>query len=91
MTKFAFLCRARMVQVGANFKAGNNNPLCPICKIAYDSQNHLLLCPDLNERNIICKEVPQYEEIFKNNFKKKMAVVMKLWENFKKRQKLLSS
>ena len=90
LAKFTFLCRTRMVQVGANFKAGNNFPLCPLCKIQYDSQKHLLDCSKLTEANTICSEVPQYDDLFSKDLKKMLNVTQNLKEKFSRRQKLLS-
>ena len=42
LAKFTFLCRSRMLCVGANYKAGISRPLCPLCNTEYDSQSHLL-------------------------------------------------
>ena len=48
VAKFTFLCRTRMLPVGANFKQGGKtkNPFCPVCKIVteYDYQTHLMWC-----------------------------------------------
>ena len=44
LAKFTFLCRTRMLQVGANFKGKKSNPLCPLCELFYDSQTNLLEC-----------------------------------------------
>ena len=88
MKKFTFLCRSRMLAVGANYKAGNQKPTCPICKIAYDSQCHLLVCEKLLE-NTICDNLPKYEDLFSQNLERKIAVVRILNENFKTREKIL--
>ena len=50
LAKFTFLSRTRMLQVGAHFKGSNPNPVCPLCKSSYDSQNHLLVCPSLYKK-----------------------------------------
>ena len=65
LKKFTFLCRSRMLAVGANFKAGNQKPLCPICKVAYDSQCHLLVCDKLLGNKSICEVIPQYDDLGK--------------------------
>ena len=70
LAKFTFLSRIRMLQVGANFKGSNPNPVCPLCKSSYDSQNHLLVCPSLIENDEICKEMPNYDDIFCQNLTK---------------------
>ena len=79
-----------MVQVGVNFKGGNNFPVCPLCKVKYDCQKHLVDCTQLTEANTICSEVPQYDDLFSKDFTKMLTVVQNLQENFRKRQNLLS-
>jgi hypothetical protein len=88
LAKFAFLCRTRIIPVGANFKAGNLFPRCPLCKVEYDSQKHLLFCPTLSD-NIICQEVLKYGDLFHKIFQKKMIVIRKLHQNLQRRQKLI--
>ena len=90
MAKFTFLCRSRMLAVGANFKEGRKNPFCPVCKIVtvYDSQNHLMLCTKLNVNIVTIQQMPEYDDLFKSTLKKKMYVVKVLRENFQKRTKL---
>ena len=78
-----------MLQVGANFKGTNPNPICPLCKVGYDSQNHLLICPKLCDENSICKETPNYDDLFSENLQKIMVVAKILNQKYKKRIKLL--
>ena len=85
VAKFTFLCRSRMLQVGANFKmGGKKKPTCPVCKIGteYDSQPHLMLCPKLIVNT-------QYDELFGNNLDQKLAVVHLLTRNLEERNKIL--
>ena len=90
LSKFTFLCRSRMLNVGANFKAGNARPICPLCKADYDSQNHLLVCPKLNDKNAISQSIPSYDDLFCENLRKKIAVVRILFEKFQIRKKLIN-
>ena len=78
-----------MIQVGANFKAGNAFPVCPLCKDEYDCQKHLIDFPELAEANAVCKETPKYDNLFRNDVTKMRAIVQILQSKFKKRQKLL--
>ena len=79
-----------MLRVGVNFKGKTTRPLCPICKVEYDSQSHLLACPKLNDNNRVCQDLPYYDYIFIKTFHKQVAVVRKLHQNFKRRQKILN-
>ena len=89
LAKFAFLARTRMIPVGANFKAGNPFPKCPLCKVEYDSQKHLLFCPKLTNENTVCQEIFQYDDLFSKNLEKQIAITSKLHENLKKRKNLM--
>ena len=89
LSKFAFACKTRMVPVGANFKAGNRNPRCPLCKTEYASQSHLLECTMLVSDNTVCKDVIKYDDLFSNNLAKMMTVVRQIYENLKKRQNII--
>ena len=89
LARFAFLCRSRMVEVGANFKQGVKHPICPVCHIGYDSQYHLMLCTRLNENVVTSQDTPKYDDLFKPELNKKMAVVKILKENFQKRKNIL--
>ena len=70
--KFTFSCRSRMVTVGANYKAGNQRPLCPLCKVEYDSQPHLLVCAKLTNKDDICQKIPLYDDLFCENWENKI-------------------
>ena len=89
LAKFTFSCRSRMVTVGANYKAGNQRPLCPLCKVEYDSQPHLLVCAKLTNKNDICQKIPLYDDLFCENLEKKISVVKILQNNFKNRQNII--
>ena len=77
LAKFAFLARTRMIPVGANFKAGNPFPKCPLCKVESDSQKHLLFCPKLTNENAVCQEIFQYDDLFSKNLEKQIAITSK--------------
>ena len=90
LAKFTFLARTRMIPVGANFKAGNPFPKCPLCKVEYDSQKHLLFCPKLTEENTVCQDIFNYDDLFGKNLQKKIVITSKLHENLQKRKKLMN-
>jgi hypothetical protein len=72
LAKFTFLCRSRMLAVGANFKQGEQNPACPLCdKAEYDSQNHLLFCEKLNFNVVNTQSMIHYDDLFKPELEKK--------------------
>ena len=87
LAKFTFLARSRMIDVGANFKEGRTNPLCPLCQES-DTQSHLMSCSKLNVNVVTNQTMPEYSDLFSTSLVKKMAVVKVLRENFRKRKKL---
>ena len=93
VAKFTFLCRSRMVQVGANFKKGKKvNPLCPLCKInsEYDYQPHLMTCTKLNVNTLAKEKIPQYDDLFSKNLEKKLTDVHLLKKKFQERNRILN-
>ena len=89
LAKFAFVCRTRMLRVGANYKGKTTRSLCPMCKVEYDSQSHLLACSKLNDNSPVGQDLPYYDDLFGKNILKQVAVVRKLHQNLKRRQKFL--
>ena len=60
LAKFTFLCRTRMVQVGANFKGGI------ISQCAFSVKTIMMfkiICKKLTEENETCKKVLKYEDL----------------------------
>ena len=88
VAKFAFQCRARMVNVGANYKEGGRIkfPTCPVClnPTEYDSQQHLLVCKSLNINIITNKNSSSYDDLFGKNLENRMLVVNMLRKIIKK-------
>ena len=79
-----------MLAVGANFKQGEQNPSCPLCdKAEYDSQNHLLFCEKLNFNVVNTQSIIHYDDLFKPELEKKLAVAKLLQKNFQKRKRLI--
>ena len=65
VAKFAFQCRSRMINVGANYKEGGKKkfPTCPVCKVTteYDSQQHLMWCKAVNVNIVTGQRTPIYD------------------------------
>ena len=62
--KFLFSARCRMVDVGENYGGHHTDMVCPLCKIERDSQEHLLVCSELDTGNTVVSEISQYGELF---------------------------
>ena len=63
-----------MIAVGANFKQGRINPMCPLCQES-DTQSHLMSCIKLNVNVVTNLTWTEYYDLFSTSLDKKMAVV----------------
>ena len=90
--KFICLARSRMLDLGENFKKGKNNikTLCPVCedREALDSQQHLLVCPQLVQ-NLLLGNAVKYEDLFGIDLEKQVQVANILQLNLEKRKRIL--
>ena len=93
VAKFAFQCRSRMLNVGANYKEGGKKkfPTCPVCKVTteYDSQQHLMWCKAVNVNIVTGNRTPIYDDLFGENLEKKMQIVNFLQRNYLKRNQII--
>ena len=88
MAKFIFVLRCRMLDISANFKNKVSSKWCPVCEDenTEDNQEHLLICPQLVNHQLVLK-IPKYENLFGNNNLKQMEVAAIIYENYTKRKK----
>ena len=88
MTKFIFQAKTRMIDVKCNFKNKfkKEDRKCPFGCDLEDSQEHLLLCPNLQEREI-CEEIIEYDDLFSPIIKKQLTVAMQLEKRLLRRKK----
>ena len=81
-----------MLDLGENFKIGKNNikTLCPVCedREALDSQQHLLVCPQLVQ-NLLVGNAVKYEDLFGIDLEKQVQVANILQLNLEKRKRIL--
>ena len=78
--RFIFQLRSRMVDLKANFRGKHLYWLCPVCKSNEDSQQHLLVCPELNEEDVI--NLPNYDDLFSDNLEDKSNISRILKKRF---------
>ena len=74
--RLLFSFRTRMVKVRNNYKWGSNDLYCPLCDLDMDTQEHLLICPKLNQSPLDIS----YNSIFGNdgsNMKKTFEALKK--------------
>ena len=92
LSKFTFMVRSRMLDLGENYQNKYSDLNCPVCedKSTRDSQSHLMVCPKLNE-NQIAQRAVNYEDIFEDDFEKQIEVARIMDQNFRKRKEILRS
>ena len=88
MTKFIFQARTRMFDVKCNFKnkIKKEDRKSQFGCVSDDSQEHLLVCPNLEERELV-EEISEYEDLFSNDVKKQITVAMQLETRLLRRKK----
>ena len=81
-----FKLRTRTSDVKANYKGKYENLECFACENDEETQKHIIIkCKILNEN---CEQsIPEYEEIYTGNVKKKMIIVKRFLENMKLKEK----
>ena len=93
MSKFIFHARSRMLNVKNNFKNRKYPDMfCPVCcdPESTDSQQHILVCSDLDEADLVSTGSSFcYDYLFSNDVKKQVAVATILEKRFAKRRTLL--
>ena len=90
LAKFLFMARTRMLDIGANFS--NKYGEKATCKLGCDSldtQQHLLECPELNERDLVSNEENyEYDDLFSNKVEKQLKIAGILDGKFRRRKDL---
>ena len=83
--RLLFTLRTRMVDVGCNFK-NKASLLCPLCSVASDDQQHLLLCTKIHSETM--PDV-SYNDIFGTDTCKMKPVLKVLKKSLSIREELL--
>ncbi len=83
--RLLFSFRTRMVDVGCNFK-NKASLLCPLCSVASDDQQHLLLCTKIHNAMV---PVVSYNDIFGTDTYKMKVVLEELKKALSIREELL--
>ena len=87
LNKSIFLIRSRMLEIGENLRRKKKKSECPLCKDknSPDSQAHLLMCPELDEIEILKKKV-EYDDLFYDTLEDKVQVAQIIMRKFKSRK-----
>ena len=65
-----------MIDVKVNFRNKYRDILCPVCKLAEDSQQHVFECAELiKNKNIVIKNDVVYSHIFSEDIEKQIAAL----------------
>ena len=89
--KFIFSLRSRMLDVGVNYPNKSNSKICPVCKDSnsLDSQQHILVCQQLCENEVVGNSPPVYQDLFKENVSKQLHTSRIIELKFRRRKKLM--
>ena len=89
--KFIFSLRSRMLDVGVNYPNKSNSNICPVCKDSnsLDSQQHILVCQQLCENEVVGNSPPVYQDLFKENVSKQLHTSRIIELKFRRRKKLM--
>ena len=92
LKRFIFALRARMIDIGQNYPNKYQTKYCPVCRDekSRDTQEHFLVCIELNNTKQVTQTLPQYEDLFGKDVQKQIAVAKIIFENLKLRNKKLN-
>ena len=85
--KFIFTLRSRMLDVRSNYPGQHTDTLCPLCTDVSDTQEHLLLCSELDTDSTVVVNLPIYEHLFGEDLEAKVSISRMLKEKFTQRQR----
>ena len=103
-SNFVFLARCRMLDMKSYYKGSHQNLNCNLCssdkvpnerdphtKYHEDSQQHLLLCDEMNQNEVVnpIHQGLMYEDLFSVDILKQIQLAIFLKSRFELRKKLL--
>ena len=80
--KLIFQLRCKVTNVKANMKNRYEELVCGACKLAEETQEHILECEKLNEKED--NKMYNYEKINNGTVTDKLDIAKKFYENFKR-------
>ena len=78
-----------MLDVRGNYGNHHDDTQCPVCGDDEDTQQHLLVCEQLCERDEIVSTLPDYNDLFGSNLDDRIRVSRILMSKFEKRKNLM--
>ena len=78
-------------EVKCNYRGKHTDTLCPVCGGAEDTQQHVLVCPGLDQDNEVLHETPKCDDIFTGEVKKQALIVRILKKRYERRISLTKS
>ena len=87
--KFIFSARSRMVDVRTNFPGQHPDIMCPLCEEDSDTQEHLLVCVELETFGVMVRNIPQYIDLFGEDLISKVNISRILKEKYGRRKEKL--
>ena len=85
--RFMFMIRNRMLDVKTNYGGQHTDTLCPLCEEEEDTQQHLLVCKELDSQGTLVEKLPSYEHIFEGSLDEKVYIGRILKLKFSQRNK----
>ena len=92
LKRFIFALGARMIDIGQNYPNKYQTKHCPVCRDekSWDTQEHIMVCIELNNKKQVTQALPKYEDLFGKDIRKQIAVAKIIFENLKIRNKKLN-
>ena len=86
--KFIFSARCRMIDVRSNFPGQHPDTRCPLCDDDSDTQEHLLVCTELETYGVMVEHIPKYVDLFGENLQLKVNMSRILKSKYTRRKQL---
>ena len=88
--KWLFKCRTDDIDLKANFKWKYEQSSCVSCKEnVAETNEHLLFCEKLTEKNELVTYIPEYKDLFEHNIDEQFYISRLLRENMRLRKVFL--
>ena len=83
-----FKMRSRMTDVKTNFRGKYDSFECELCNEEDENQKHMIECREILKHKKTNIKPPDFDELFKGNFKKQLEIAQTFLESMKIKEKL---